>query len=519
MSRRVGRRALAVAAALAVTVLSGCAVEGQATDPAGETDRPLRIATTWAIGSLDPITEAYWAPEFGYGELLMRPTADGVVEPWLLESAEAVTPTEWELVLRDGVTFQNGSPCDADAVAAAINHQLANNPVLPPIVPGATAAATGPDTVVLTTSTPVSFLPALLAQEDMFPIYDVAAYESAAGDPQALVGLGMHTGPYRVTELTSSGMVLERYDDYWQGEPALPGVEVSFISDAQARVLAVQSGEVDVALYPPTESAGTLENSSAAHFVTGDGTLGPRLILNVQRSPMDEPAVRQALSAAIDYEEMANTVMNGFHDVAEGMYPMQLPYAVSNQAYDPDRAGQLLDQAGWVVGADGMRARDGVPLQLTLYTYRADPDLPAIAVALRSQLEESGIGIQIEELDDISSIYDGDTGWHIALFRTGYYGTSGAVVGVIHDYLTSDGSRNAGGIADPELDALADQLALAFDEEEQYDLLRQIQDIVMARQAYAIVVSVKRASAVVSDTWRDYEPSAVYLHLDWRTQP
>lgn len=516
-SRRSGRgRQTLAALAAALLVLVGC---GGGAD-AGGTSGPFRIASSFEIGSLDPLAEGFWSPGFGYGELLLRPTPDGVPEPWILESAEATSPTQWNLTLHEGVTFQNGNPLDGKALAAMLNYQIAKHPVVQPILPGARAKATGPTTATLTTTSPVSFVPNLLASEEAFPVYDVAAYKAAKGDEQALLEAGIYTGPYVVTELNAEHLLAERDDDYWQGTPALPGVEVKFIEDPQARVLAVQSGEVDMDIYPPTEAAATVEGSGTAHYLTADeGTLGPRVIFNLDKSPIDDVQVRRALIAAIDYETIADDVMDGYYDVAGGMYPMHLPFAVENQVYDPERAEDLLEQAGWVESGEG-RAKDGEPLEVIIASFRDDPDLQPIAVAMRSQLEEVGFEIEIKELEDFTAISDENfDDWHLALRRTGYFGNTGSIVEIVHDYLTSDGARNEAGIANPEIDALAEQMDRALDEQQQYALLRELQDVVITENAYTMAPAAKRRAVVVSDAWADYEVSPHYIFVDWQTAP
>jgi peptide/nickel transport system substrate-binding protein len=485
--------------------------DGVAADAA---DQPLRIGSVWEITSVDPLTEGYWAEVFAYGELLLRPTPSGEPEPWVLKSAETVSPTEWELEVNEGVSFQNGSPCDAEAVAALINHQLAENALLKPILPGALAEATGPTTLTLTTKSPVSIVPNLLTHDDLFPVYDVEAYKANEGDGETFVGAGLYTGPYEVTELNAEHLVLERYEDYWQGTPALPGVEVKFIADHQARVLAVQSGEVDIALYPPTESAGTLEDS--AHYMTAEhGTNGPRLIFNMRKPPIDDVLVRRALSAAVNYEAITNDVMDGYYDVAQGLFPAVMPFAVANQVHDPDEARALLDQAGWTDSGEGTRSKDGRPLELTLVTYRTDPDMQPIAVAIRSQLQELGIAVEIWEIESSAQLYDKDfTDWHAGLILSSYYGVQGDAVGVVLQYLTSDGGYNSGGLADPEIDALAEEMVETFDQERRYDLFHELQEIVIAEKAYTIVPAEKRIPAVVSNAWSHYRPSENYLWAD-----
>src|SRR5690606_4254959 len=76
---------------------------------------PMRMVTSFEVSTLDPATAGFWMAEFGVAELLIQFRADGRHHPWLLESWESVDDLTWVLTLREGVTFQNGKPVDAEA--------------------------------------------------------------------------------------------------------------------------------------------------------------------------------------------------------------------------------------------------------------------------------------------------------------------------------------------------------------------------------------------------------------------
>ncbi|NJM05308.1 ABC transporter substrate-binding protein, partial [Candidatus Gracilibacteria bacterium] len=124
----------------------------------------------------------------------------------------------------------------------------------------------------------------------------------AAGDNfAALVGAGIYTGPYQVASLNDQEMLLERFTGYWQGLPALPGIAVRFVTDPQARLLAVQNDEADIALYPPTAAKAVVDAQEGLYFNYGTpGTGGFRMALNIQEPPFNDMAVRQAIMRAIN---------------------------------------------------------------------------------------------------------------------------------------------------------------------------------------------------------------------------
>ncbi|MFC7714795.1 ABC transporter substrate-binding protein [Nonomuraea recticatena] len=218
---------------LAVALLASLAACG-AQEPVAQAR--LRVVTPYSVKSLDPIKQGFWASEWGYGELLMRPTERGTVEPWLLASLSRQGESAWTLTLRQGVRFQSGRTLDAVALKELMEAHLARNPAVRSALEGAKVAVTGPLAVRLETGEPVANLPSLLADESMFSVFDVAS--------------GTFTGPFEVKSLDSRKLVLARDPGYWGGKVRLDGVEVRFVPDGQARTLAVRSGEADLAFYP-----------------------------------------------------------------------------------------------------------------------------------------------------------------------------------------------------------------------------------------------------------------------------
>ncbi|OLT11890.1 hypothetical protein BJF78_25515 [Pseudonocardia sp. CNS-139] len=349
--------------AVAAMLGAGCATTGGPQPPPAGAPPTLTLATGFAIDDLDPLENGFWGPEFGYVELLMRPERGADPTPWVLEGLANPAPTTWELTLHDGVRFQNGAALDGPALAALLTFQLAENPDFAAALPGATAVAAGPREVTLTTARPAPNVPFLLADESMVPVFDVAAYQRHrdSGEPaSALVGAGIYTAPYVVDALDGESMQLSPNAGYWGGPVGLQDLTVRFVPEASARIQAVQSGEVDIALYPPTASAPTLAGRSDSFYVTGDPT-GPTFVLefNQREAPFDDPLVRRAVYAGIDYDALANQVMNGLYTPAIGLYADSRPWAEKTQTTDTALAGSLFDQAGWTRQATAPAAGTG----------------------------------------------------------------------------------------------------------------------------------------------------------------
>lgn len=518
---RITRWPVAVTAVLGVT-LAGCGDPAPGTLASGTTaEAPaLRIVTSFAVENLDPIDQGFWMPEFGVAETPMRALPDGDLAPWGVESLEQVDDTTWTLTLREGVTFQNGKPLDAAALAATMSRQLAESASAQAGLPGASVAATGPDQVTLTTEAPEATVPHVLADESAFPIYDVELVESVGDDHDALAGAGIYTGPYAVRSLDDRRLELDAHPGHWAGTPPLPGVEVRFVTDPQARVLAVQNDEADIALYVPTDVADVLDDDDRAFFVTPErGTGTVTMPLNIDRAPFDELAVRRAFILGVDYESLAGEVLPGAYDVATSMYPPLYPFADDTLRTDPQAAAALLDEAGWEPGADGARVRDGERLRVVLLTYPQQPDTGSFAVAVQAQLGALGFDVSIRQVDDINAALGETEDWDTALWFSGTAGFTGSTEPFLRRHLVTDGDRNYGGVSDPELDALTEQLGATFDEAERAELLSRIQEVATVEQAYLTVAGHKRFPVVVGPGWRDYQPSNSLNHVTADTRP
>ncbi|WP_165367621.1 ABC transporter substrate-binding protein [Phytoactinopolyspora endophytica] len=495
----------------------GTAGSTESSDAAGA-DTTLRFVTPYTVRSLDPVEQGLWSPEWGYGELLMRATEDGAVEPWLLEALDADDATTWRLSLRPDVTFSNGNPLDAETLAAVFEHHLANNPLVEANLPGATITVEDDATLLLQTSEPVSNLPNLLAAEDMVSVFDAAALEAAGDDPQAVIDAGIYTGPYVVAGLDENEMTLERNDDYWGGDVALAGASVRFVPDEQARVRAVESGEADVALYPPTSLLTPLVDAGTGPtLAVAEQPLQQfRAIPNLNEAPMDDEAVRQAFALGLDYQAIAEQVLDGLYTAPTGLFPDSVGYALQTQSTAPGEAADLLEEAGWLPGDDGVREKDGEPLSITVLHYPQQPDTEQMALAMQSQLAEIGFDVTLELTDDNYTTMRESDSWDVGLSLDGTLGYTYDPVGRLRDFLTTDGERNFGGVSSTTLDGLVDELLAEPEPDQQRPLLEEAQQVI-ADEALVVIVAQRSSPAVVSEQTAGYRPSSVLHHLNAST--
>jgi len=479
----------------------------------------LRILTSFRIKSLDPVKQGFWYSEFGAAELLMKWDRDFTIKPWVLKSLRQIDNLNWQLTLRPEVTFQNGRKLDANALAALMKRQLLLSSAAKANLPGATVRVTGRYTILFTTQKPNPTIPNIFASESIFPIYDAELVNSVGNNYDLLAGKGIFTGPYEIVSLNSHALTLNRYKQYWQGRPPLQGVRVGFVGDMQAKMLAIENGEADIAIYVPSEAKLLYQSRKDIFFVTTPKSReGIRLILNTEISPFNETDVRRAIGFGINRKEIAENVLNGVYHPAVGYYPIGFPFTVKNQSFDPVKANRLLEETGWKRQNDGIRVKGGKRLSFVMLIYPQQPDLVPIAVTLQAQLKKIGFAMKIVSVDSVKEVMESNQiPWNASLAFDG--SISGGGTPQLHRYIHSQGDRNYGGINDLELDALIDKLQITFEKQKRIAMLRKIQKIIIEEKGYQFFIVNKLFPAIVTATYKNYLPSHNWVHVSYDTKP
>lgn len=496
---------------------AGCATDSSGSDESSGGSAVLRFATGFAIENLIPSKTGYWGNEFGYAELLLRPQPDGNPTGWLLEDVTNSDELTWALKLKEGICFQNGTALDAERLATLMNWHLANTSAVSALLPGAGVEASGDHSLTMHTTAPTPQLRNILADEAYFTIFDLDAYQTCDDDAAKILEARIYTGPYVPVSLDDQKLTMEVNSSYWNGTPGLAGVEVHFVSDASARIKAVQNGEVDIALYPPTQQAQSLEGDPSAKYQLGEAS-GPSfcLYMNENKPVFADARVRKALLRMVNYEALARDVMQGFYEPVSSMYDPKLPYAIDIWRTDIPEAESLLGQAGANKQNGAWTLADGSPLNFEILTYPQQPDSDTLALAIQSQMKDQGITVTIRQVSDVSSQMETDD-WQAGLSSNGTVSFGGSPIPPLQNYYRSGGKRNYSHINDSELDSMIDQLSVTLDEDEANRLLESIQQRI-GDQGYNGFCGRRRPSVVVGSRMPDYTPQHALIWVDASTQ-
>ena len=380
---------------LSLALISGCA-SGESPATAPVTEHPADEVVVVMGPTSEP--EAGFDPAFGWG------AGEHVHEP-LIQSTLTVTNADltigydlatdmavsddgltWTVTIRDDVSFTDGASLTAEDVAFTYNTVKATSSVND-FTMLSSAEAIDDTTVVFHMTKPYSIWPYTMAIVGIVPehAYDSATYGS---NP---IGSGRYT---LVQWNRGEQIILEANPDYYGEAPKMKRVTILFMEE-DAAFLAVQAGQADLAY----TSATYADQSPAGYGLLSCESVDNRGInLPTEGNPVTaDLAIRRAINIGIDREEMIQNVLNGYGTPAYSVCD-KLPWynAASQVAYDPDEAIGLLEEAGWVLGDDGVRVKDGVRAQLNILYSTGDSVRQALAADLSNQLAELGISCTVE---------------------------------------------------------------------------------------------------------------------------
>ena len=384
------RKLLIGAAALCVVLgVTACATPGSG--PASAPDTNLTVALKQDPGSIDPLGAALAGADivFLYGETLTKQYVGEGLEPGLAtEWHGSEDLTEWTFTLRDDVVFSDGSPMTSTDVVATFERIMdpdIQSPYKADLAFITGVKATGEHEVVFSLDRPLVYFPASVS-EFLTVIMKASSFEENGNTYERIVA-PVTTGPYALTSYQADAKaVLARNDNYWNGEPGFEQVEFRFIPEATAREAMIRSGEIDITMTPPTTSLEALRNDPRVTVETAPGLTGVYLGINLVNEPkLQDIRVREAMNLAIDRESIIDNVLLGLGDALTSPISSVTPgaCAVGESTYDPERAKQLLAEAGAEGTAIDFLAPNGRYLQ----------DAQASA-AIASQLQEVGFTVK-----------------------------------------------------------------------------------------------------------------------------
>ncbi|WP_080795306.1 ABC transporter substrate-binding protein [Corynebacterium pacaense] len=467
-------------------LLAGCgAVEDSG---AGPGSKHLDLVTVYPANSTDAhVNHTSFILNSGTTETLVGLDPEtNELYGWLATDWSSEDSIHWTFAIREGVSFHDGTPMDAEAVRTSLQHSIDVNPGMAAALKIAEMQAEG-HTLKITTSEPYASLPSQLVH-----------YNTVITNVAASTEYPIGTGAFRFTSFNTTGAAeLERFEDYWDGKAKLDSVTMTANEDANTRLLSLQSGQADVIYRPSLESLDALEKDSDFTVDAVPGARVYHLIYNYRGANSDlfnNIEFRRGINALVDREAIAGTILHGNAAVTDNPMPGGSPLSppLEDISFSTDKALEHFRKAGLDV-TDGRVTRNGAPVTLKVGTYVARPELPQIAQAVQANAAKLGIEMTIDTADNIDEyLLAGD--WDLATYSLATL-TRGDGSYFVNGAFLPDGAQNFGGLDDPTLISMIDTFNATVDTQSRAGQIRDIAVYVRDQSYNSYIVSPFETSA------------------------
>lgn len=510
MKHRLSRRRFLVqvggvsAAAMALPLLQACVATPA--QPASEASEPAAAeATTPQSGGVvrfgqnnepDTLDPARTAQASSY--LIMMAIYDtltwfdpvsltfapGLAESW--ESSEdGLTHT---FNLRQDVTFHDGTPFNAEAVKFSFDRitdpELKSPVSLTKLGPYQETIVVDEFTAQVVLSAPYPGFFDAISQTNLAIVSPAAVEQYGEDFGRNPVG----TGYMKFSEwVTNDHIGVVRNDDYnwgpsfWNhtGPAYLDGLTFVPVADNGARLTAFESGDLHIIEAVPEQDFQRLQDGGEFQMTISPSQGAPMaFFMNTELAPTSDISVRKAILQGMNRPDLIETALFGFYDPAEGpLSPNTLYYSPAVEGlypYDVEAANALLDEAGWVVGSDGIREKDGQRLEIDFVNW---PAAQPMVITTQALLLPLGIQVNVEIFDQATRVQMGHNG-EGHLFSTALLDSEPGGIALFYH------SKNIGGFnwsrySDPEMDEWLDAQAIEPDTTKRGEIFEQIQLKVM----------------------------------------
>jgi len=484
---RFTRTALALAStAVAMSMLAGCGGgTGSGGSAGGDGDNTLTYLEPQTWLTLYPPSGGFY-PNGGVignitDRLVWQDPETLEFQPWIAtEWEQNDDATEYTFTLRDDVTYSDGTPLDAENVVKNFDlfglgdtdralpvSEAINNYDHGEVVDEHTVKFhfTAPSPGFLQATSTINS--GLLSNETL----DRDLEGFGPGNAADIIG----SGPFVVgDEKIGTELKLTTRDDYdWgpssidhTGAASIDGIDFLVTAEDSVRVGSVTSGQADIARQIEAPDEAQFQGDSVQLFAAPTNGVTNSLSFRIGHTPLDDIKVRQAVIAGIDREEIIDQLFTESYPLATGILASTALGYTDTSAYyeyDPDEAGKLLDEAGWELGSDGVREKDGEKLHITFNEALPQPRSKEVVTLIQSQLAE--IGIEVEQFagDQVAqdeARLDADTiqVYHSMVGRSDYDVLKSQLSGENRNALLNLDAET-GDYTDPELEDLLQKIA------------------------------------------------------------
>ena len=416
--------------------------------------------------------------------------------------------------LRHGVKWHDGTPFTSRDVL--YTHRV----IIDPKTPTAYAedfkqvkSLTAPDDYTIRVTYGLPFAPALASwSQNILPAHLLEG-KDITKSPLARQPIG--TGPYRFKEwIAGQKIVLDANPEYFEGRPYINRYIYRIIPDTSTMYMEMKAGAIDLMSLTPVQYARqTTSQRFTSQFNKFRYPSSGYLYMgyNLRHPLFKDKRIRQAMTAAINKDELIHGVLFGMGQKAHGpIVPGRWAYnpAVKDIPYDPKHAAELLSQAGWrEKNADGILVKEGKPFQFTILTNQGNQQRLLSAQIIQQRLRFIGIDVKIRIVEWATFLKEYiDKGNFEVVMLAWNISQDPDMYDVWHSSKTNPGELNFVGFKNAEVDRLLVEGRGTFDIEKRKKAYFRIQEILADEQPYTFLY-VPDALPVVSARIRGVEPA------------
>lgn len=495
--RRSALKTAAAAGLIPVLTTGTLAARAAAQDATPKQGGTLVILGQDSIESLSPEDTGetvQWVPIANIFEGLYMVNEVYELEPVLADSYE---PSEDGLVytfkLKTGVTFHNGDPfTSADVIytynwimdEANASTRLSNFDLVE------TVEAPDDTTIVVTLKeADVTFM-INVATVFIYP----ATYHAEIGENDFKVA-PVGTGPFKFGEMNPQQRVrLDAWENYYRGRANLDSFQMDVVPEAAGRMAALETGQADNSMWGlNAEDNLKLKDSGNFTIFETQQVATNHFPLNNTHPFLQEKEVRQALLWALDRQSFADDVFLGQATVAtSNLSPAVAAFYnpdVPLYEFNPDKAKELLEGAGWVEGSDGIREKDGVKAAFTMMVFQGDTQRRPEAEVAQQWWKDIGVDCQLQEgitSEILGGLRDGT--YDAGLFNWVYGGSNGDPDS--RDTLVTGGANNFFQYSNAEVDDLMNNGIKELDPVKRADMYKRIQEIIAEEVPFLFLLNL-----------------------------
>ena len=442
----------------------------------------LKAAMIFWEETVDPADgwNGWFVRKAGIYETLFANDENMVLTPELATDYERVSDTEWEISLREGVTFHDGTPFNADAVVYSINRVLDESNSRHTDY-DFIESIDKKDDYTVTITTKEHYAPTIASLTD--PVTSIVSPEAEDLDNNAA-----GTGPFKLNDYDPDVKILnlERNDNYWGGQVKLESATFEYIEEEpQIRSYKVETGEVDIARNIPKIEADIIDDKPELEVMSKETLRTYFMYVNTKKEPLNNVKVRQAINYAINREQiLEDERISGV--AAESVFPSVMPWSANAELegyiHDQTKALALLAEANITdIDNDGWLDYGGSPFELTIKTYTSRPELEPTAEVIAEQLKEIGITASYQTLETgiLKEEVGKDGNYDLALWAWGVAPTGDPDYFLSYHFDSSGKYAGWTGYNNSDVDGWIEAARTTFDDKTRWDYYKQVQEQIL----------------------------------------